>query len=275
MNLTDLDIERLLYRSSKVNRTQLKHRNTPDCRWNTKDVTKVFLAYMILMFVGMPVIVRIINAIFRFNVLSNVWQRCMILFVSLFVNVLICLYIFYIVRIEHRQSIAALGLSLINLPENTKQGVKRYLITLPLIILAGFITNQISNFYGLTPETQDVVKWLLEEKSIFILVCLIFFGTIIAPIIEEIIFRGFLQSALKNYFGERYAILTSAFLFAAVHMDMFVFLQIFILGMLLGYLYEKTKTLAASVIVHILHNSLTMIFLLYFKYFLEGKVPVF
>ncbi len=275
MNLTDLDIERLLYRSSKVNRTQLKHRNTPDCRWNIKDVTKVFLAYMILMFVGMPVIARIINAIFRFNALSNVGQRCMILFVSLFVNVLICLYIFYIVRIEHRQSIAALGLSLINLPENTKQGVKRYLITLPLIILAGFITNQISSFYGLTPEIQNVVKWLLEEKSIFILVCLIFFGTIIAPIIEEIIFRGFLQSALKNYFGERYAILTSAFLFAAVHMDMFVFLQIFILGMLLGYLYEKTKTLAASVIVHILHNSLTMIFLLYFKYFLEGKVPVF
>jgi membrane protease YdiL (CAAX protease family) len=188
---------------------------------------------------------------------------------------LICLYIFYIVRREHRQSIAALGLSLINLPGNTKQGIKRYLVTLPLIILAGFITNQISSFYGLTPDIQDVVKWLLEEKSIFILACLIFFGIIIAPIIEEIIFRGFLQSALKNYFGERYAVLISAFLFAAVHMDVFVFLQIFILGILLGYLYDQTKTLAASVVVHILHNSLTMIFLLYFKYFLEGKVPVF
>ncbi|NUN24958.1 MAG: CPBP family intramembrane metalloprotease [Candidatus Jettenia caeni] len=122
---------------------------------------------------------------------------------------------------------------------------------------------------------QDVVKWVLEEKSLFVIICLVFFGVIVAPILEEILFRGFLQSALKNTFGSRYALVISASLFAAVHMDVFAFLQIFILGILLGYLYEKTQTLAASIFVHILHNSLTLVFLLYFKYFLKGKVPVF
>ena len=227
------------------------------------------------MFVGMPVIVRFINTIFGFNILSSVGHRSLILFISLFINLLICSYVFYIVCIEYRQSITALGLSIVNLSGNIKQGIKRYVITLPLIILAGFIINLISSYYGQTPEMQDVVQWVLEEKSLFILVSLIFFGIIIAPIIEEIMFRGFLQPALKNSFGGRYAIAASASLFAAVHMDMFAFLQIFILGMLLGYLYEKTQTLAASVIVHILHNSLTLVFLLYFKYFLKGKVPVF
>ncbi|MBC6933664.1 MAG: CPBP family intramembrane metalloprotease [Candidatus Brocadia sp. AMX2] len=230
---------------------------------------------MILMFVGMPLIVRFINTLFGFNVLNNIAQRSLILFISLFVNVLICACVLYIVCIQYRQSITSLGLSAANLFVNIKQGIKRYLITLPLIMLAGFIINLISGYFGQNPEMQDVVRWVLEEKSLFVLVSLIFFGIVIAPVIEEIMFRGFLQPALKNFFGGRYAIVLSASLFAGVHMDIFAFFQIFILGMLLGYLYEKTQTLVASIIVHVLHNSLTLVFLLYFKYFLKGKVPVF
>ena len=63
----------------------------------------------------------------------------------------------------------------------------------------------------------------------------------------------------------------SATLFAAVHIDIFAFLQIFILGLLLGHLYEKTKTLAASIVVHIMHNLLTLIFLLCLKYFFRRE----
>jgi membrane protease YdiL (CAAX protease family) len=227
------------------------------------------------MFVGMPVIVRFIHTIFGLDILSTIGHQSLILCVSLFINLLICSYVLYIVCIQYCQSITALGLSVANLFANVKQGIKRYLITLPLIILAGFVVNLLSSYYGYTPEMQDVVRWVLEEKSIFILISLIFFGIVVAPVMEEIMFRGFLQPALKNSFGGRYAIAVSAFLFAAVHMDIFAFLQIFILGILLGYLYEKTQTLAASIIVHILHNSLTMIFLLYFRYFLKGKVPAF
>lgn len=215
------------------------------------------------------------KTIFGYHVLNTVEQQCVVLFISLFVNLLICFYVFYIVSIERRQSIAALGLSFGNLSNNVKQGIKKYLITLPVIMLAGFVVNIISSYYGLIPEMQDVVKWVLEEKSLFVLVSLIIFGIVVAPMIEEIIFRGFLQSALKNSFRGRYAIVISASLFAAVHMDVFAFIQIFILGMLLGYLYEKTQTLMASIVVHVLHNSLTLVFLLYFKYYLKGKIPVF
>ncbi len=274
-NLMDRGAEKYLYKSLKVNNTRIKPRTVLSCTWNLKDAIKVFLAYVILMFVGMPVIVKLIYMLFGSRVLDTIGQRSMILFISLFVNVSICLYVLYIVCIQYRQSITTLGLSVANLFTHIKQGMKRYLITLPLIILAGFMINLVSNYFGLTPEMQDVVRWVLEEKSLFILVSLIFFGIVIAPIMEEIVFRGFLQPALKNSFGGRYAILVSASLFAAVHMDVFAFFQIFILGMLLGYLFEKTQTLAASVFVHILHNSLTLVFLLYFKYFLKGKVPVF
>lgn len=275
MNLTDRDAGKFLYKLSAVNSARIKPETELNCRWNLKDAIKVFLAYVVLMFVGMPVIVRFINALFGFTMPGNVAPRSLILFFSLFVNGVICAYVLYIVRVHYHQSITALGLSAADLFANVKRGVQRYLITLPVIILTGFVVNLVSRYYGQAPEMQDVVRWVLEERSLFILICLIFFGIVVAPVIEEIVFRGFLQPALKNAFGRRYAVVVSASLFAAVHMDIYAFFPIFILGILLGYLYEKTQTLAASVIVHILHNSLTLVFLLYFKYFLEGKVPVF
>ena len=271
----DPDIVKYSYKRLKVNSTQIRQGIPLDCHWNLKDAIKVFMAYIILMFAGMPLIVQCVSAVFGGDFLRNIGQRNVILFVTLFVNLAICTYVFYIVRVGYHQSITALGLSLVNLSGNIKQGIKRYLVTLPVIMLAGFVINRISSYYGINPDMQDVVKWILEEDSLLVLSSLVFFGIIIAPMIEEIIFRGFLQSALKNYLGNRYAILVSASLFAGVHMDIFAFFQILILGLLLGYLYEKTQTLAASVVVHILHNSLTLIFLLYFKFFLKGKIPVF
>ncbi|MDR4507947.1 MAG: CPBP family intramembrane metalloprotease [Candidatus Brocadiaceae bacterium] len=259
-----------------MNRIQTKTEITLHFPWDFKDAIKVFLAYLVLMFIGTPIIVRILQAIIGYTVQNNdVGYRTTILFVSLFVNLFLCLYVFYIACVKYHQSITMLGLSLENLSRNIKQGVKRYLITLPLIMLAGFLINAISNYYEITPEMQDVVEWVLSEKSGFVLFSLIFFGSVIAPVFEEIIFRGFLQSALKNSFGKNYAIIISASLFAFVHMDIFAFLQIFILGLLLGYLYERTQTLAASIVVHILHNSLTLMFLLFFKFFSNGKMPVF
>lgn len=246
-----------------------------NCRWNIKDAMKVFLAYITLMCAGMPVIMQCIHTLLGHTTLSVEGRRGIVLFVSLSVNIVIAVYVLYIVCIKYRHPVAAVGLSLANAAGNVKLGIKRYLVVVPLIILAGFVVNLIATYYGVTPEMQDVVQWVLEEQSVFILASLIFFGIFVAPLIEEIVFRGFLQPALKNTLGGRYAVVASASLFAAVHMDVFAALQIFILGMLLGYLYEKTQTLVASVAVHILHNSFTLVFLLFFKFFLKGKVPVF
>ncbi|MCF6150116.1 MAG: CPBP family intramembrane metalloprotease [Candidatus Kuenenia sp.] len=259
-----------------MSNTRTKQNISLECRWSLKDAIKVFIAYLVFTYAGMPILVRFIQTIFGFEIqITSPSFRTLILFVSLLVNLIICLYICYIVRFEYRQSIVNLGLTLVNLTSNIKIGLIRYLITIPVIMLAGFIVNAVSSYYGIMPDIQDVVQWVLDEDSVLVLACLIFFGIIVAPIMEEIIFRGFLVPALRNYFGVRYAIFISAAVFAAVHMDAFAFLQIFILGILLGYLYEKTQSLATSIVVHILHNSLTLAFLMYFKFFLDGKVPVF
>jgi len=67
---------------------------------------------------------------------------------------------------------------------------------------------------------------------------------------------------VRNVLGKQKAILVSGLLFAIVHLDVYIFLQIFILGLLLAYLFEKTGSLIAPITVHIFHNSATIAIIL-------------
>jgi len=49
-------------------------------------------------------------------------------------------------------------------------------------------------------------------------------------------------------------------------------LQIFILGLLLAYLFEKTESLIAPITVHICHNTATLAFLISFKHIMKSHV---
>jgi len=67
-------------------------------------------------------------------------------------------------------------------------------------------------------------------------------------------------------------ILISGFVFALIHWNAYVFLQIFVLGLMLAYLFEKTGSLVAPITVHICHNTVTLAFLISYKHFLKSHV---
>ena len=79
---------------------------------------------------------------------------------------------------------------------------------------------------------------------------------LVAPFVEEIFFRGFLQQAIRRKLGEYGTIAVTAVVFAAVHMNLRFFIPLTVLGVLLSYLYSRTGTLAAPITVHALHNGL-------------------
>ncbi|MFQ5964362.1 MAG: lysostaphin resistance A-like protein [Candidatus Scalinduaceae bacterium] len=241
-------------------------------RWNLIDIFKVFLFYFFMMLVGIPVLLWIIKQIFGMDLVKVFGQNIVILSLSLIVNILTCLYVFYIIRISYNLPIASLGFTTSNWKRDTKLGLKRYFIVLPVIVLAGFVVDFISRIFGTLPKQQEIINKILEEDSLAVLIFMILFGILAAPIIEEMLFRGFLQSAVKTTYGKLSAIFVSGFLFALVHLNAHVFLQIFILGLLLAYLFEKTGSLIAPITVHIFHNSATIAFLISFKHLLKGYV---
>ena len=91
----------------------------------------------------------------------------------------------------------------------------------------------------------------------------------VAPIAEEILFRGFLLQKFQTFLGKWQANLVTSFLFVAIHYPHWIYtekapleiltlsLSIFILSILLGYLMQKTETLLPSIIVHMLNNLIS------------------
>ena len=83
---------------------------------------------------------------------------------------------------------------------------------------------------------------------------------IIAPIGEEVLFRGFFQQFLEKYWKDiTKAILVTSLFFAIIHMNTYWLIQIYILGIFLGYLAWKTNSIIPSIILHSINNGTAMI----------------
>jgi sodium transport system permease protein len=94
-----------------------------------------------------------------------------------------------------------------------------------------------------------------EEGQFSLPAYLLIFG-VVASVCEELAFRGFILSGLLRSFRQRNAILISSFLFALFHMNVFQFLPAFFLGIVLGLLTVRSKSLVPAIIFHMVHNSM-------------------
>jgi membrane protease YdiL (CAAX protease family) len=84
-------------------------------------------------------------------------------------------------------------------------------------------------------------------------------GAIITPFFEEVLFRGLIQSTIRSYVLRPWlAIVISSVIFAAVHPSAH-WAAVFVLGMLLGYAYEKSGSLFRPMFIHCLFNGLTIL----------------
>lgn len=82
---------------------------------------------------------------------------------------------------------------------------------------------------------------------------------VVAPIFEEIICRGiFLEGFLKRY-NKWVALIASALLFGAIHGNLPQFLYATFLGLILGYVYMKTRSLILSIMLHAFNNLTTLL----------------
>jgi|TARA_B110000116_G_scaffold68492_1_gene59070 membrane protease YdiL (CAAX protease family) len=87
---------------------------------------------------------------------------------------------------------------------------------------------------------------------------------IVAPIGEEIVFRGFLQKFLENYWKDiTRAVLVTSLFFAMIHFNPFWTIQIYLLGVILGFLAWKTKSVIPSIILHSVNNGTAFLLSIY------------
>ncbi len=83
-------------------------------------------------------------------------------------------------------------------------------------------------------------------------------GALVAPFVEEIIFRGFIFAGLRNTHGWKKAALISSACFAIIHMQPATLIPIFILGFIFAYLYQRYESIWPAVLMHMSTNAIAL-----------------
>ncbi len=86
---------------------------------------------------------------------------------------------------------------------------------------------------------------------------------LLAPVFEEIFFRGLFYSALRRKMGPRAAVAINGLIFGALHFQPLYMISLVLVGMVLAYLYEKTDSLYASMTAHALYNLVVVLMALF------------
>ena len=82
---------------------------------------------------------------------------------------------------------------------------------------------------------------------------------IVAPIFEELLFRGLVFGELRKITPVRVALVLQALLFGVYHMNVVQGVYAFLLGLLIGYIYYRSNSIIAPIIIHVSINSLSVI----------------
>jgi membrane protease YdiL (CAAX protease family) len=117
-----------------------------------------------------------------------------------------------------------------------------------IIIVHNFILSML----GIDPQGKEIFDIF---SSIDSPVWLFLAAVIVAPIVEEIFFRGFLFQGFRKRYGWVPALLLSSFIFAAAHLDLAALIPTFILGIILTYMYHHSNSLWPGMILHFLINA--------------------
>jgi len=151
-----------------------------------------------------------------------------------------------------------------------------------LIILSMVLTFEGLQFFlmGINSQLERVLPppaWFLELFSRLFESNLGIWGgiarvVIIAPIVEELIFRGVIMSGFMRNYKAGYAIFYSALLFALFHLNPWQFPATFLLGLILGWIRIRTDSIIASISGHAIHNGLVFLSVEYYLQIKDVKI---
>ncbi|MBI2914637.1 MAG: CPBP family intramembrane metalloprotease [Firmicutes bacterium] len=104
-------------------------------------------------------------------------------------------------------------------------------------------------------EEAPVVKLVMGDGPLWLTALAIPVVVILAPLVEELFFRGLLYPALKSSFGRPRAVWGSAAVFAAVHLYVVHFPSVLLAGVLLAYAYDSRGSLITPAVAHAFMNA--------------------
>ncbi len=151
--------------------------------------------------------------------------------------------------------------------EALKLGMFFFLSSIPIMAVVSLSWEALLQLlidYGwdIKLPVQEVVSIFAEQDSPLVIAVMIFMIVVMAPLVEEILFRGMLYRFFKGRMGNLVALTFSSLFFALLHANLLKLIPLFLLGMLLGRAYEKSGSLLVPIFMHAFFNLSTVLVLL-------------
>ena len=119
-------------------------------------------------------------------------------------------------------------------------------------LIMGFIMNSLSGIVIF--ETPD----FSTKDSFIVNICLIIYAVIVAPISEELIFRGLILGKLKQY-GNVFASIIVSLLFALIHGNLPQSIPTFIVSLFLCWVTLQSNSIIPAISIHMINNAVAQL----------------
>lgn len=124
------------------------------------------------------------------------------------------------------------------------------ILSLFIIAFGGHILGDVIEF--IYPSAFEGQERIINVHSILS-------ALFIAPILEEIFFRGIIFDSILKEFSLKTALIISSILFAIMHIMPFAILATFIMGIGFGFIYYKTKSIIICILAHMTNNLFALV----------------
>ncbi len=226
------------------------------------------IGYLLIFFLGAPLLIHLLSGYLPIN--SPAVMMTTLQMVSL---ALTLLYLLGFSLMQERATLRAIWIHpersrLTCLCEDFGLGIVTWLVAFPVTLalgqLAELVTYIITGKEGIDQLAIRFLKLVKESPSLLTIALVAI--VVIAPVIEELVFRGFLYTYLRQKMSKMGAILLSSLIFAIFHFspqqgvsNVPLLFSLFTFSFFLAFLYERQRSLLAPIALHMTFNSISVI----------------
>ena len=137
-------------------------------------------------------------------------------------------------------------------------GISLLISAYPTVFAVGVLTSVLLKINP-TTDVQEVMRIFENQTAATQRIPIILLAVAIAPVAEELAFRGYLYGVIKRFFGAVPALVLSGILFALIHLNLPSFFPLLVLGWVFALAYELSGSLLVPMTMHALFNALNLI----------------
>ncbi len=147
-----------------------------------------------------------------------------------------------------------------------REAASLFIMFLPVIWIANYLWSRLLGTLqslGVINEVpvQDLVKIFQDGGEPITITILVLFAVLLAPFVEEIIFRGCIYRFLKSKTTFIAAQVLSGIVFSIMHFNLMTFIPLVVIGIILARIYEKTGNLLVPMCFHAFFNGFSLLML--------------